>query len=1137
MNYLVPARLRFPVLRRTRAVLAAAVSAALSWGAAWAAEPSASQKDLLLAGFRNPPDNARPRVWWHWMNGNITADGITKDLQWMRRVGIAGVQNFDAALQTPQMVEKRLVYMSPPWKEAFRHAVEVANHLGMEFAIASSPGWSESGGPWVSPAQAMKKLVWSETVLEGRARHEVKLPVPPSVTGPYQDIALTESSPDVPTPPDLYQDSAVIAFPIGVETTRPRPQLTVNGAAADPTALLDGDPKTGIALPAGTGGSPGTLEYTFPRPLTIRSAVVYVAHLPANSFGGQLAPRLEASDDAGVWHTITDIRLTNTPTTASFAPVTARKFRLLFIRTKGVSATNLFIAPGVDASAMSFGSTKSPAAPLVTEFRLSADPRVNAFEQKAGFAIPDDYYSLDGSVGEDVVGVSPDSILDLTGRMEASGTLDWKPPAGRWKVLRLGFSLTGKTNHPATPEATGLEVDKYDGTAVASYLETYLGMYRDAVGDGLLGKQGIRAIVTDSIEVGPSNWTASMLSQFQQLRGYDPRPWLPTLTGTLVGSRTQSDAFLYDFRRTLADLMTREHYGQIARVAHEHNLTVYGESLEGTRSVLGDDIEMRRFADIPMAAMWTFRKNPQPAHVADMRGAASAAHLYGRSYVAAESLTSVVSPWAFSPADLQPMIDVEFANGINRPVIHTSVHQPLDDKLPGLSLKVYGQYFNRHETWAEMARPWVDYMARNSYLLQQGHNVADVLYFYGEDEPIGSQGKAGLPGDAPEHYAYDFLSPDALLSHLTVEGGDLVATGGAHYKLIYLGGRSQRMSLAVLRRLAELAEAGATIVGDPPEKSVSLQDDSDDFRELVHRLWSGAKATNVAKGQVITGKDVEGALAAIGVGPDFTHASSQTDSEIPFLHRRLEDGDIYFVANRADREARTEARFRIAGKAPEIWRADTGTAEPISYRIDNSETAVLLQFAANESFFVVFRRPANAPSATVAPHALTSVAQITGPWDVAFQAGRGAPSATRLQSLGSLSDQADPGIKYFSGIATYTNTFTAPKGAKPGIPLWIDLGRVGDVAEVRINGEFAGTVWKAPYRLDIAPWVRRGRNGLDIRVADLWVNRLIGDAQPGAEKIAFTTTPTYTAKAPLRPSGLIGPVKLLKLEPEGVQQR
>jgi hypothetical protein len=695
--------------------------------------------------------------------------------------------------------------------------------------------------------------------------------------------------------------------------------------------------------------------------------------------------------------------------------------------------------------------------------------------------------------------------------------------------VRIGYSLTGKTNHPATAEATGLEVDKYDARAVREYMEHYLGMYGEAAGDGLLGSRGVRAILTDSIEVGASNWTPALLEQFQRLRGYDPKPYLPALTGTIVGSRKQSDAFLYDFRRTLADLIASEHYGTVAKVAHEHGLKVYGEALEGGRPSLGDDIDMRKYADYPMAALWTFSRDRGPKNTAraDMKGASSTAHVYGQNVVAAESLTSALAPWAHAPADLRRIIDLEFAYGINRPVIHTSVHQPLDDKQPGVSLAIFGQYFNRHETWAEMARPWVDYMARNSYLLQQGRNVADVAYFYGEEGPLSAQ-ESYFP-DVPKRYAYDFVNSDAVLNLLRVEGSDLVVPSGARYKVLYLGGTSNKMTLPVLRRLASLAEAGATIVGQAPVGTPSLGEATDEYQTLVRKLWSGAATTPVGRGRVIVSKDVESALAAIGVPPDLTFTQSTNDSEILFVHRKTDDGDLYFVNNRQNRDETIEARFRVSGRVPELWRADSGTTEPASYRIENGTTVVPLEMKAEDSFFVVFRRPATAVSAVVPKTRYEPVLALDGRWDVAFQSDRGAPPTLTLPTLAPLTEQADAGVKYFSGVATYTRRFDLPKGMKPGQPLMLDLGNVGDVAEIHVNGQLVGTVWLAPYRLDIGAAVRKGSNQLEIRVANLWVNRLIGDAQPGAAKVAFTTLPTYRADAPLRPSGLIGPVQLQKV--------
>jgi hypothetical protein len=639
-----------------------------------------------------------------------------------------------------------------------------------------------------------------------------------------------------------------------------------------------------------------------------------------------------------------------------------------------------------------------------------------------------------------------------------------------------------------------------------------------------MGRRGVQALLTDSIEFGASNWTPGLLDHFKRLRGYDARAFLPALTGAIVGSRRETEAFLYDFRRTLSDLLASEHYGVVAEVAHEQGLKVYGESLEGTRVALGDDMQLRKYADYPMAALWTFARDrsAKPSYLADMKGAASTAHFYGKTAVAAESLTSALTPWGHAPSDLRRIIDLEFATGISRPVIHTSVHQPLDEKQPGLSLSFFGQYFNRHETWAEMAGAWVDYIARNSFLLQQGRDVADVAYFHGEDAPLTQ-----IFTDVPRQYAYDFVNADMVLNELRVDGSDLTSPGGARYRVLYLGGSSARMTLPVLRRLAALTEAGATIVGPAPKESPAFNENGDEYGALIKRLWPGQPSTIVGKGRVIASKDVEAALASLGVAPDFAYVKAAPDSEVLFVHRSLGDADVYFVNNRQNRPETFEARFRVQDRTPELWRADSGSIEPLSYRTADGVTVVPLEMAAEDSFFVVFRKPATGDSAQVEKPRSTPVMTIEGPWDVAFQPGRGAPAGTQLSALASLSEQSEAGIKYFSGVATYTRRISLPKGVKLGQPLTLDLGQVGDVAEVLVNGRSAGTAWHAPYQVAVGHLLRAGSNDIEVRVANLWVNRLIGDAQPDAKKITFVTIGTYRADAPLRPSGLIGPVRLL----------
>lgn len=1089
---------------------------------------AAASPDPIASSFADPPQSARPRVWWHWMNGNVTKEGIRKDIEWMARSGLGGMQNFDAQMMTPQLVEKRLVYMDPDWSDAFRYSAQLAEQKGLEFGIAASPGWSETGGPWVKPKDGMKKLVWSTATVDGGKPLRLKLPELPHTTGPFQDIFVL---PDIighrPDPKALarFGDSiGVYAYPAPAEAL-PMPAIRVAGKAVDAAALdtLEEGDIVEVAAPAPGESIVITLDY--PAPQTVRSATLFFQGVTNIFDRAAYTSTLEASTDGQAWRKVAELPLQLVPGTAGFAPVTAAHFRVVVSANPPVLKPAFIPVAGADPGP--FGAIRKAKPLRLSQLALSAQPMVNQFEAKAGFATVDDYYALDAGVDPGEAGIAPGAVVDLTGKLARDGTLAWTPPPGRWRILRLGYSLTGIENHPATPEATGLEVDKFDGRAVRDYLETYLGKYQAAAGKDLVGARGVRAMVTDSTEVGAANWTPRMLEQFRRLRGYDARPWLPALAGVVIGNRARTDAFLYDYRRTLAELMASEHYGTLAKVAREKGIRTYGEALESSRVTLGDDMAMRSHADVPMAAMWTYRPEhgPNPTAIADMRGAASVSHIYGQNLVAAESLTSAMSPWAFAPSDLRPMIDMEFASGVNLPVIHTSVHQPLDDaRKPGLSLAIFGQYFNRNETWAEMARPWVDYMARSAFLLQQGRFYADVAYFYGEEAPLVALYKNGQPADAPRRYAYDFVNPDALLNRLSVKDGDLVARSGARYRVLFLGGSSHRMTLATLRRLHALAGEGATIVGQAPAASPALSDDPAEFTALVKRMWSGAPETRVGKGRVVNGRDVESVLRSLGQEADLEFASP-ADTSLLFVHRRLADGDLYFVTNRSGKAVATEARFNVGGRAADLWHADSGKIEATSYRSEGKRTAVPLALGPNESVFVVFRRPAAAPALTVAAPAWSTLATLERGWTLRFD-GLGAPQSITNASLGSLTDSSDPQVKYFSGSAIYRSSFTLPAGVAPGAAMKLDLGRVGDIAEVTVNGKPAGVAWKPPYQVDIGALVVGGSNVVEVRVANLWVNRMVGDAQPGAKKVSFTAAPTYVADAPLRPSGLIGPVRL-----------
>jgi hypothetical protein len=1069
----------------------------------------AQPADPLAAEFRSPPASARPRVWWHWMNGNISVEGIDNDLAWMKRVGIAGVQNFDASFgsaagpfSTPQVVDKRLVFLTPEWRSAFRHAVEKADALGMEFAIAGSPGWSESGGPWVTPQQAMKKLVWSETRVRGGHPLSSPLAAPPSTTGPFQDIrgggSATTDAENLPT---LYRDAAVIAYRAPPAEAAPAPAAKVTASSPiDTAALRDGVLSRQVNLPFSPGAE-SWIQFDYGRPQTVRALRLVAAKTGGFGEFGATAPegRIEASQDGVTFKTLAALPTKGAPEqTLAFPATTARYFRVVFApRHAGVG-----LIP-----------TPAPTSHPIAELAFETAARVHRFEDKAGWAATGE---LDQ---QPTPAVAPAAILrraevvDLTGRLRPDGTLDWTPPAGTWVVLRFGYSLTGRQNSPASPEGTGLEVDKLSRAHVTAYADTYLGEYEKTVGHDLIGKRGLQAMITDSWEAGAQNWTEDMVGEFQRRRGYDPRPWMPVLAGRVVDSAEASDRFLWDFRKTVGDLIADAHYGALTDALHARGMRRYGESHEAGRAFVGDGMQVKKSADVPMGATWTETpaNNDPFTYDADIRESASVAHLYGQNLVAAESFTAATNTFGYTPRTLKPVADRMLANGLNRFVIHTSVHQPVETTGPGMTLAVFGQWFTRKETWAEQAGPWVDYLARSSLLLQQGRFVADIAWFYGEDDNITERYGKALP-KVPAGYAYDFVNADALVTQLSVKDGRLVTPSGMSYRVLAIDPGVRRMTVPVLKKLRDLQAAGATIIGAPPLVSPSQADDPAVFRQLVAAVFGKTPGADLAQG-----------LAAIGLASDVDDGGAG----LRYVHRALPHGDFYFISNPTAQAKALDVSFRTAGRPAEIWRAEAGVITPSSYRTVGARTVVPLKLEANDAVFVVFHGRGGSQR-TVAETEVQPIATLGGGWDVAFPPGRGAPAEIRLDALSDLSRSGDPGVRYFSGVATYTKTVEVSAADLQKGRVLLDLGDVAEVAELAVNGVCVGVAWKPPYRLDITEALKPGTNTLAIKVANTWPNRLIGDRQPGATPIAQTSFNPFPPNAPLPRSGLLGPVTLLR---------
>lgn len=1128
---------------RYRSLIALAAAPLLCSGLLVAQTPQSAHhpNPSLRRGFQAPPESARPRVWWHWMNGNVSRQGIKRDLDWMHSVGLGGMDTIDASLATPQVVKTPAIYMTPLWKGDFLYATQLAEQLGMKESIDSSPGWSETGGPWVKPSQAMKKYVWSQIIVQGGQPFHGILPHPPANTGAFQDESIHDALGSRNAPrqiPTYYRDSVVVAYrlpPNDLSIASLHPTMSSSGGHPDYAMLTDGNLVNSTSIPIPAPGKASWIQYAFPHPVTIRS-ITLVAQAPnriAAMLYGIAAPikTLLASNDRTNWRTVANLDTGSSPeTTVSFPAVTAQYFRVAFRR--GIPPKPPAWAKGLNPKSFGMRFGAAPTSYNIAELELHSGARVNHFEEKAAFVPTIDLYRFPTPhYGPNSV-VKISDVINLTAKMQPDGSLDWTPPPGRWAILRFGYSLLGITNHPAPAAATGLEVDKLNGNDVRLYMETYLDKFKNTVGAANMGRRGITSVTNDSWEAGSQNWTGDMIQQFRNLRGYNPIPWMPVLAGVVVGSSAQSDRFLWDFRDTIGDLIATQHYGVIQQVLDQWHLHHYCESDESGRAFVADGMRVKQDCQVPMAAMWTqtpTTNNIQYDYNADDRESASVAHIYGQNLAAAESMTAAAAPWGWSPATLKPTADQEFLNGINRFYIHESAEQPLIHKKPGLTLGPFGQWFNRNETWAKEAGPWITYLGRNSYMLQQGRFAADIIYYYGQDTNLTALYQSRSP-NLPNGYDFDYTNADTLIHALGVNSqGEITTPGKVTYRILGLNQNSRHMSLPVLQAIHKLVMEGATVAGPKPTSDPSLADNQAQFHSLADQLFGdGYGLHHIGKGAVYAGQSVAEALAQMHVAPDFSYVATLPGANLQFIHRKLPNGDIYFVDNRGNHAATAEASFRVTGLVPRLWHSDTGIIAPVSYSIADGRTTIPLHLGPWGSVFVVFRGAATRNS-WLAPQKLTTrLAAIHGPWKVTFPPNWGAPPSITLNKLASWSDNSNSGVKYFSGTGTYTKSIHAPAAwFTHGAHIYINLGKVKNLAAVAVNGKPLGIVWHAPYRVNATSALHPGTNILTVKVTNAWVNRLIGDQQPNTvKKYTFTDYHPYTANSPLLPSGLLGPVTI-----------
>jgi hypothetical protein len=654
----------------------------------------------------------------------------------------------------------------------------------------------------------------------------------------------------------------------------------------------------------------------------------------------------------------------------------------------------------------------------------------------------------------------------------------------------------------------------------------------------------------DSWEAGGQNWTATFPAEFRARRGYDLRPWLPVLAGRVVGSAELSERFLWDVRMTVSEMIQDNYAGRLKELVRAHGLKL---SIEAYGRLCIDNLAYAGMSDMPMGEFWArgTAKFPVPragtgsgGNPSSSKAMASAAHVYGKPVVGAESFTSDRG-WRDHPFILKAIGDQAFCRGINRMIFHLSAHQPYANMVPGLTHRSNGEHFQRYNTWWEYSRPWVEYLTRSQYLLQQGRFVADVCYWFAEGAPVDDD---DMKLELPKGYDFDYCS-SAVVLQMSVKEGRIVLPSGMSYRYLRLP-ETDRMTLPLARKIRELVDAGARVIGDKRLKGAPGLTDyprgDAELEQIAAALWDANR--------VMSGKTVAEVFTQDRLQPDFE------GGDLHYLHRRVRETDIYFVSHQEDRPLDATCTFRVAGKQPELWDPETGAIRELpAFTEREGRISVPLRFEPMQSWFVVFRNRSrtarrdnearNSPSQSMGP-------ALTGPWQVSFDPKWGGPKEPVL--FGKLEDwsrSSDPGIRYYSGTATYRTPFTLNAQPSTSNRLLLDLGAVEVMARVRLNGKDVGIAWKPPYRVDITDAVRTGVNELEIDVVNLWINRLIGDEQLPLDgdwksfetllkwpdwfkngtprpsgRYTFTSCRHYQKDTPLVPSGLLGPVTLMSLE-------
>ncbi|MEP6750414.1 MAG: glycosyl hydrolase [Bacteroidota bacterium] len=1052
----------------------------------------------MQQNFAALPDDVKPTVYYYWLSDNISQQGVQRDIESMAKVGIGRAFIGNIGLGKEETPYGNVKLFSDEWWKITTLALKTATKAGIDIGMFNSPGWSQSGGPWIKPTETMRYLYSEEWMAEGGRRVQQKLTVTKKDFQPVAVLAFLQPA----------GDSNVISLH--------NPVLSSNAAITNIALAADNDTGTAIVFPEGIKDtSIVNIDITLADNFTARSLLLYVARQPVK------ATVALQSNTNGNWHTIKEFEVDRSnpaenvgftpyaPIAISFNEITAKQYRLQFSRIQGRGG--------------------------IAEIKLSAAPVVERFEEKQlakMFETPlplwNEYqWPAQEEITSKNFSIDPAKVIDVTKYVAANGTLDWQAPAGNWIIVRYGMVPTGVTNAPATPEGRGMEVDKMNRDALVNHFNSFIGKVQERVSPA--DRKSFKYVVADSYETGSQNWTDGMADEFKKQYGYDPLPWLPVLTGRIVSSANESNRFLWDLRRLVADKVAYDYVGGLRDISHRHGLKLWLENY-GHWGFPSEFLKYGGQSDEVAGEFW----NEGTLGNIECRAGSSAAHIYGKTKVFAESFTAGGLAYMRYPALLKKRGDWSFTEGINSTLLHVFIEQPYENRNPGMNAG-FGTEFNRKNTWFFKGKAFIDYIRRCNYMLQQGKPVDDVAYFIGEDAPK----MTGIRNPAlPKGYQFDYINAEVIETRLRVKDGRLVLPDGMSYRLLVLPPQAT-MRPELLKKIQQLVHDGAVIVGSAPAQSPSLQNfpaaDSD-VKKMAGQLWPKADGINMVsnaygKGFVYSGLTMEQVFEKLKIKPDF---STDQDVSVLYTHRTTDSTEIYFITNQSDSSIEFNASFREANKKPAYWDAVTGAVRSLPvFKQSGNTTTIPLKLVAYQSAFIVFKKSEPATKKASVQNnfpVFRNILQLNKSWKVSFDTTMRGPANIVFDSLTDWTSSSNDKIKNYSGTAVYHTSFNVTK-LPTAEQLFLDLGNVKVIAAVKLNGKTVGTVWTAPWRVNVTGVVKPGENKLEIEVVNTWVNRLIGDSKlPEAERKTWTNVNTFTPASQYQSSGLMGPVLLQSIK-------